>query len=294
MKKLIALLILSASFQIVFGQGSLKDSSNVAPKIRVNEAVFSDKNIPSFFIPLEHTTTIVSPEPILFVDISSDKVEGDLSALTGNKVVRLKPTKECTENSTFTVSIVTEKLLAVYKLTCRSADSAFENIYTIAINPQNTWRLNEYNRPAPTDFERLSFFALTKKRGIHNIKSKENGMEGWVNNIYTAGEYILVDLSLKNKTNLPFDIAEVRFKILDKYEVSAHVSQELEYPPIYQFNKADNGTVKNRWRNFYIFPKFTFPDNKTFQIEISEKPVSGRKLTLNIDYNQILHADILQ
>lgn len=294
MKRQILILILSAWMHTGFSQQPVTDSVKDHMQGLADDAVFSDKNIPAYFISLERTTTIVSPEPILYVDISTNRVEGDLSAATGNKVFRLKPSKDFIEDESFTVSVVTEKMVALYKLTCRHSDNHNDNVYTIAVNPQNAWRLNEYNKPSPADFEKLSFYALTKKRGIYNIKTKENGMEGWINNIYTAGEYIIFDIGIKNKTNLPFEINEIRFKILDKYEVSAHVSQELEIKPGFQLYEKENSAIKKTWRNFYIFPKLTYPDNKVFQIEINERPITGRKLTISVDYNQILHANTLQ
>lgn len=42
---------------------------------------------------------------------------------------------------------------------------------------------------------------------------------------------------------------------------------------------------------YFVFEKFTFPDEKVLTIEISEKQISGRTITLRIDYADILHAD---
>ena len=35
----------------------------------------------------------------------------------------------------------------------------------------------------------------------------------------------------------------------------------------------------------------TFPNDKVLSIEISEKQISGRTITLNIDYEDVLYAD---
>lgn len=294
MKRSILILAAATLAYSSFAQVTGKDSLKSSAPLPVNDAVFSDKNIPAYFIPIDRTTTIVSPEPIVYVDISTNKVEGDLSANAGNKVFRLKPIKDFPENESFTITIVTEKMVAIYKLTCRFSDSLNDNVYTIAVNPATAWQLNEYNKPAAADFQKLSFYALTKKRSVLNITSKENGMEGWVNNIYTAGEYIILDMGIKNKTHLPFDIDKISFKLLDKYQLAAHIAQELEIHYCFEFYGKENSTIKKSWRNLYIFPKFTYPDNKVLQIEVNERPISGRKLTINIDYNQLLRADILQ
>ncbi|MCS3332298.1 DUF4138 domain-containing protein (plasmid) [Bacteroides thetaiotaomicron] len=41
----------------------------------------------------------------------------------------------------------------------------------------------------------------------------------------------------------------------------------------------------------FVFEKFTFPDQKVFTIEFSEKQISGRTVKLMIDYEDVLNAD---
>jgi hypothetical protein len=40
-----------------------------------------------------------------------------------------------------------------------------------------------------------------------------------------------------------------------------------------------------------VLKKLTFPNDKILSIEISEKQISGRNITLNIDYEDVLYAD---
>ena len=40
-----------------------------------------------------------------------------------------------------------------------------------------------------------------------------------------------------------------------------------------------------------VLPKLTFPDEKVLRLEISENQISGRVITLTIEYEDILHAD---
>jgi len=40
-----------------------------------------------------------------------------------------------------------------------------------------------------------------------------------------------------------------------------------------------------------VFEKFTFPDEKVFTVEVSEKQISGRTVILRIDYADVLNAD---
>lgn len=40
-----------------------------------------------------------------------------------------------------------------------------------------------------------------------------------------------------------------------------------------------------------VIKKLTFPNDKVLTIEISEKQISGRTITINIDYEDVLSAD---
>ena len=269
------------------------DSISNVDRAFIRQKIFDNNNIVRFDIPMNATTTIISPDPIVLVDISSDKALGELSPATDNRIFRIKPTAALLENDFVVVTVVTKKYVSVIKLIARNTQ-AMQAVYTIAINPGDTYRLDEFNSLSTSDFQKLALFALTKKRAIHGIKAKSNGLQAWVGNIFVAGDHILIDLSLKNKTDLPYDIESIRFRIIDKYTVSAHVSQEMEMLPEYALYDKENWQFTRQWRNLFIFPKFTYPDNKVFQIEIQEKQVSGRKILINIDYAQVLHSGMLQ
>lgn len=100
----------------------------------------------------------------------------------------------------------------------------------------------------------------------------------------------LVDDLLQNyKVKIRYDIDQIRFKIEDKKQTKATNFQSIEILPLMQVNK--NLVFKKNYRNIFVFEKFTFPDEKVLTIEISEKQISGRTITLRIDYADILHAD---
>jgi conjugative transposon TraN protein len=269
------------------------ESMSFSERASLRQKIFDNNNIASFDILISATTTIISPDPIVLVDISSDKAQGELSPSTDNRVFRIKPTRALLENDFVVVTVVTKKYVSVMKLIAKNTQ-ATQAVYTIAINPSDTYRLNAFNSLTSSDFEKLALFALTRKRCIHDIKTKSNDLQAWVGNIFVAGDHILVDLSLKNKSNLPYVIESIRFRIIDKYTVSEHVSQEIEMLPEYAMYDKDNWQFTSQWRNLFIFPKFTYPDDKIFQIEVQEKQISGRKILINIDYSKILHSGTLQ
>ena len=50
-------------------------------------------------------------------------------------------------------------------------------------------------------------------------------------------------------------------------------------------------SFKRGYRNVIVVKKMTFPNDKVLTIELSEKQISGRTISLSIDYEDVLSAD---
>ena len=53
----------------------------------------------------------------------------------------------------------------------------------------------------------------------------------------------------------------------------------------------ESKSFKYGYRNIIVVKKMTFPNDKILTIEMSEKQISGRTISLNIDYEDVLSAD---
>ena len=45
------------------------------------------------------------------------------------------------------------------------------------------------------------------------------------------------------------------------------------------------------YRNVIVIKKMTFPNDKVVTIELSEKQISGRTISISVDYEDVLSAD---
>jgi conjugative transposon TraN protein len=263
-------------------------------KLLPNSVAVNENNLIEFNISINATTHIISPEPILYVDISTPDVEGDIQE---KNIIRIKPSGSITENESFTITVVTRIFVAVYKLNCVNPAKSFKDTnpitYVISIDPNKTVQLNQSNTLSQQQCYLLSMQALTKKRKIKNIKAKEYDLSVWINNIYIAGDYLLFDIGAKNKSKLQFDLDQIRFKLKDKFKVKATVSQDIELQPMFQFYSNENSVISGSWRNIYIFKKFTYPTQKIFSVELTEQQISGRKVELKIGYKDVLKSRFL-
>ena len=263
-----AIAVFAASIQGVFAQQTYEEME----RLTVNEQV---------------TTVITATEPIRFVDISTDKIAGDKPI---NNTIRLKPKEGAHEDGEVLaiVTIVTERYRSQYAL-----------LYTTrlqeAVTDKVVQRMEQtaYHNPAVSlsteDMYRIARNIWSSPAKWRDVKTKRHRMEMRLNNIYAVGDYFFIDYSIENKTNIRFDIDEIRLKLADKKISKATNNQVIELTPEMQLEQTKS--FKYGYRNILVVKKLTFPNDKILTIEMSEKQISGRTISLNIDYEDVLCAD---
>ena len=260
--------------------------------ILTSNVLINNQNISAETIPLNATVHFVSPEPIEYVDISSPYVQGDL---TEKNIFRLRPEAgKVHPGDQFIVTIVTSAYISVYKLMVAGPLDNNSNLrseaYVISVNPNDGVQVNQSDVLSNQECFDLVVKAMNNNRGIHNIEARSYGIKMYIRNMYSFGDYIMIELAAKNRTNLQFNIDQVRFKIIDKKTVNATISQDIELKPVYSLYQNEGRIITGRFNNYYIFKKFTYPTQKLLDIEMTEKQYSGRKVDLKIKYNQVLNA----
>lgn len=235
------------------------------------------------------TTVITASEPIRFVDISTDDVVGDQPI---NNTIRLK-SKEGAEvhedgDIIAIVTVVTERYRSQYALvyTTRLTEAVTDK----QILPEE--RIPYHNPSVSMSTEDMTKYARkiwNSPARIRNVATKQHRMTIRLNNIYSVGEYFFLDFSIENRTNIRFDIDEIRVKLSDKKQSKATNVQMIELTPAMILDQSKR--FSKGYRNVIVLKKMTFPNDKVLSIEISEKQISGRNITLNIDYEDVLYAD---
>ena len=233
------------------------------------------------------TTVITASEPIRFVDISTEKVAGDQPI---DNIIRLKPKEGGHEDGEVLaiVTIVTERYRTQYAL-----------LYTTRVREAVTDKeiqLRErdaYNNPAVSmstaEMIRFARRIWNSPAKIRNVATKAHRMTMRLNNIYSVGDYFFIDFSVENKTNIRFDIDEIRVKLADKKLSKATNAQVIELTPTLVLERGK--VFRHGYRNVIVVKKMTFPNNKILTVEMTEKQISGRNICLNIDYEDVLAAD---
>ena len=213
------------------------------------------------------TTVITASEPVRMVDISTDKVVGDQPL---DNIVRLKRYRT--------------QYALVYTTRLKEAVTDKE------ILPHER---NAYNNPAVSmstaEMTRFARRIWNSPARIRNVATKAHRMVMRLNNIYSVGDYFFIDFSIENKTNIRFDIDEIRVKLVDKKLAKATNAQTIELTPAMILEPGK--TFRHGYRNVLVIKKMTFPNDKLLTVEMTEKQISGRNISLNIDYEDVLSAD---
>ena len=233
------------------------------------------------------TTVITATEPIRFVDISTDKVAGDQPI---SNTIRLKPKEagHADGDVLAIVTIVTERYRVQYGL-----------IYTTRLQEAVTDKevqmeeQQPFHNPAVSlsteDMYRFARQIWTSPARYRDVSKRQHRMTMRLNNIYAVGEYFFIDFSVENRTDIRFDIDEIRVKLADKKVSKATNSQIIELKPEMMLEKTKS--FLHGYRNVMVVRKMTFPNDKVLTIEMSEKQISGRTISVNIDYEDVLNAD---
>ena len=267
-KMFTAIAVFAASINGVFAQQTYEEME----QITVNEQV---------------TTVITASEPIRFVDISTEKVAGDQPI---NNTIRLKPKEggHVDGEVLAIVTIVTERYRTQYALlyTTRMKEAVSDK--EIQLMERQAYR-NPAVSLSTEEMYRYARLIWTSPAKFRNVSSKQHRMTMRLNNVYAVGDYFFIDYSIENRTNIRFDIDEVRIKLADKKVSKATNSQIIELKP--EMTLEQTQSFLHGYRNVMVIKKLTFPNDKVLTIEMSEKQISGRTIVLHIDYEDVLSAD---
>lgn len=251
------------------------------------------QQLPLIDLPDNVSLHFISPEPIQYVDISTKSISGDLPIKNVLRIKRLADSVHASGNllSDAVVTVAGESFVAQFKVRYVPLVSGREYITRVEILPEHMKPLETGASLSNLQLEKLASSLLFKKIDKGIAHSKAFGIEGNINHLATFGDYIFVDLAYLNRTNLKFDTDEVRFKIEDEKITKATTVQAIEIKPELVLFK--HPAFRRNFRNVYVFKKFSFPGHKVLKIELNEKQISGRVISLKLSYKDVLGADSL-
>ncbi|MBZ4192029.1 conjugative transposon protein TraN [Niabella beijingensis] len=127
------------------------------------------------------------------------------------------------------------------------------------------------------------------KRIVKHIGSKSYGIQFLLKGIYVHNGKFYFHTELRNKSNVPFKIDFVNFKVVDKKVAKRTVVQENPLTPLRMYKPLDEIAGNTVEQNVFLLDQFTIADDKVLIIEIFEKN-GGRQQTLQVENSDLVHA----
>ena len=130
------------------------------------------------------------------------------------------------------------------------------------------------------------------KRIVKHIGAKSFGIQFILKGIYIHNGKYYFHTELGNRTNVPFQIDFINFKVVDKKIAKRTVVQERPMIPLRTYKPLDGINGKSTEQNVFLLDQFTIADDKILLIEIFEKN-GGRHQTLQIENSDLIKARLI-
>jgi len=130
------------------------------------------------------------------------------------------------------------------------------------------------------------------KRIVKHIGAKSFGIQFILKGIYIHNGKYYFHTELRNRTNVPFQIDFVNFKVVDKKVAKRTVVQERPMIPLRTYKPLDDIAGKTIEQNVFLLDQFTIADDKVLLIEIFEKN-GGRHQTLQVENSDLIKAHLI-
>ena len=127
------------------------------------------------------------------------------------------------------------------------------------------------------------------KRRIKHIGAKSHGIQFLLRNIYVHNSKLYFHTEVHNKSNVPFTIDFVNFKVVDKKVARRTVVQERPLVPLRIYKPLDEIAANTTDQNVFLLDPFTITDDKLLVIEIFERN-GGRQQRLHVENSDLVHA----
>lgn len=243
------------------------------------------------------TSHLIFPAAIRYVDLGSEYLIAG-KAEDAENVLRIKATVRDFEEET-NFSVITEDG-RFYNF------NVFYSSYPSALNYDLLTMQKQLSRENENDvlFEELgknspSLAGLLletiynkDKRIIKHIGSKSYGIQFLLKGVYIHNGKFYFHTELRNKSNVPFQIDFVNFKIVDKKIAKRTVIQEKPMKPLRIYKPLDEIIGNTTEQNVFLLDQFTITDDKVLLIEIFEKN-GGRHQVLQIENSDLVNARLI-
>lgn len=262
--------------------------------ILINSKAFSQNAIDTVIEPYHlaiayfKTTNLIFPYAVKSVDRGSKDVLAQKAKGVEN-ILQIKAGKKDFDETNLTVITADGKL---YSYVLNYTDNP--PVLNLQFNERDKSRSDAMFSFANYNEAQIQMDAehvATKKRTVHGIKDKKYQMKFTLNGLFVRGNVMYYQIKIANRSNIDYDIDQIRFFIRDQKKSKRTATQEIEMKPL--FVKNDTATITGQSERILVYAllKFTIPDKKYLAIQLMEGN-GGRNLELRIHNRTIVKATL--
>ena len=262
-----------------------------------------DRMIPPYGLEVAYdkTTHIIFPSAVRYVDLGSPnlvagKADGAENVIRVKAVVKnfrdetnMSVITESGSFYTFNVKYSDEPLLLNVEMKDFIHDGSKVNRPNNALDIY----LKELGSESPKLVQLINRSILKEnKRHVKHIGSKAFGIQYLLRGIYTHNGLLYFHTQVRNRSNVPFEVDFVTFKIVDKKVMKRTAIQEQIIFPLRAHNYATMVAGNKDERTVFTFDKFTIPADKVLVVELNEKS-GGRHQSFSVESEDIVRARVI-
>ena len=240
------------SIVMLFSLLGAKAQETVETKIFPTNQIIAPHRIEVTF---RKTVHILFPSEVKYVDLGSFDIIAD-KATGAENVVRIKAAVKGFERET-NFSVITAdgcfySFNVVYKdepaqLSIEMEDWLRDNPEGGIAGDRMFVKLKELGGETPLVVNRIMYTLYKKnKRDIRHIGCKKYGIQTLLKGIYINNDLLYLHTSVRNRSDISFDIDYIRFKVIDKKVAKRTAMQENFIEPVRTYNRLTTVDEKPR------------------------------------------------
>lgn len=267
----------------------------------LSKKIAFDRMIPPYGLEVtfEKTVHIIFPAPIRYVDLGSNNIIAGKAGSSEN-ILRVKAAVRQFESET-NMAVITEEG-SYYTFNIKYADEPeklniemkdFMHDGIVTNRPNNSMEI--YLKELGSESPRLVYLINraiynSDKRLVKHIGSKRFGVQYLLKGIYSHNNQLYLHISIKNSSNVAFDLDFVRMKIVDRKVAKQTAIQETVIYPLRAYNFISSIGGNSTERTVFTIDKVMIPNDKQLVIELFEKN-GGRNQSFVIENEDLLRAE---
>jgi len=231
------------------------------------------------------TTNIVFPYAIISVDRGSKDFLAQKAGGVEN-VLQIKAARESLPETNLTV-ITADGRLHSFVINYTDHPSVLnlsltenETEYQVLLSPG---KINE------AKVRQYAGEALKSHKKTRGITDRKFGIRFSINGLFIRDDILFVRVGILNRSNISYDIDQLRFYIRDRKKAKRTATQEIEISSVLVHNNTGKVTGQSGSTIVFVVPKFTIPDKKYLAVQLMEKN-GGRHLELHVKNRKIVKA----